>query len=95
MKSFKDLVFTKLDEPYNGKQAKMQFDNGFGISVVSHNWSYGGPQGMYEIAVLDSDDCITYDTPITNDVIGWLSKRDVSRVMKDIQKLRLLTNHKQ
>ena len=92
MKLFEDLVFTKLNEPYNGKQAKMQFDNGFGISVVSHSWSYGGPNGMYEIAVLDSDGCITYDTPITNDVIGWLSKSDVNRIMKEIQQLPAINN---
>lgn len=63
------------------------FENGYGISVVSGKYSYGGEDGLWEIAVLDKDGSITYDTPITDDVIGWLSSVDVTNVMKEIQDL--------
>jgi hypothetical protein len=66
----------------------MHFDNGYGVSVVSHSHSYGGRDGLYEIAVLDSDDKLTYDTPVTNDVIGYLSEEDVTDVMKQVQELK-------
>jgi hypothetical protein len=66
----------------------MHFDNGYGVSVVSHSYSYGGRDGLYEIAVLDSDDNLTYDTPVTNDVIGYLTEEDVTDVMKQVQELK-------
>ncbi len=63
MKTFEDLEFEQInDAPFMvGKKSRMHFDNGFGVSVVSHSYSYGGRDGLYEIAVLDSDDNLTYD----------------------------------
>lgn len=89
MKTFKDLEFELInDTPFMvGKKSRMHFDNGFGVSVVSHTYSYGGRDGLYEIAVLDSDDNLTYDTSVTNDVIGYLTEEDVSNVMKQVQEL--------
>jgi hypothetical protein len=89
MKKFEDLEFEQVnDAPYMvGKKSRMHFDNGYGVSVVSHSYSYGGRDGLYEIAVLDSNDELTYDTPVTNDVIGYLTEEDVSNVMKQVQEL--------
>ena len=89
MKKFQDLPFFPInDAPFMvGKKARMHFDNGFGVSVVSHSYSYGGRDGLYEVAVLDSNDELTYDTPVTNDVIGYLTEEDVSNVMKQVQEL--------
>ena len=89
MKKFQDLPFFPInDAPFMvGKKARMHFDNGYGVSVVSHSYSYGGRDGLYEVAVLDSNDELTYDTPVTNDVIGYLTEEEVSRVMKEVQTL--------
>ena len=88
MKQFKDLEFTSLDTDFlSGKKSRIQFDNGYGASVVSHNFSYGGKQGLYEIAILDNEGQICYDTPITNDVIGHLTEEDVTEVLIKIQSL--------
>ena len=89
MKTFQDLEFEQInDAPFMvGKKSRMHFDNGFGVSVVSHSYSYGGRDGLYEVAVLDSDDNLTYDTPVTNDVIGYLTEEEVSRVMEEVQTL--------
>ena len=89
MKKFQDLPFFPInDAPFMvGKKARMHFDNGYGVSVVSHSYSYGGRDGLYEVAVLDSNDDLTYDTPVTNDVIGYLTEEDVTDVMKQVQEL--------
>ena len=86
MKTFKDLPF----EPHpnmNGVQARIQFENGYGASVVKGEYTYGGNEGLYELAVLDSEGDLTYETPITNDVLGYLSEDDVTDVLKQIQSL--------
>ena len=90
MKTFEDLEFEQLnDAPYMvGKKSRMHFDNGFGVSVVSHNHSYGVCDGLYEVAVLDKDGVLTYETPVTSDVIGYLSEEDVTDVMKQVQELK-------
>ena len=55
------------------------FRNGYGISMIRNSYTYGGSDGLYEIAVLDSDGEIDYSTPITNDVIGWLTRDECIR----------------
>ena len=88
MKKFEDLDFIKLDDGFmKGVQCRMMFENGYGVSVVSHTYSYGGKKGLYEIAVLDKNGELTYDTPVTNDVIGYLSETGVTDVMKKVQEL--------
>ena len=86
-KTFKDIKFEMMDSFYDGVRSNTMFDNGYGISVVRHRYSYGGPSGLYEIAILDSDGNLTYNTPITNDVIGYLTPKEVTEFMVKIQEL--------
>jgi hypothetical protein len=86
MKQFKDIEFKKHRE-LNGVVGRIFFDNGYGASVVKHEYSYGGKDGLYELAVLDKNGELCYDTPITEDVIGYLRDIDVTDVMEKIQKL--------
>jgi len=88
MKSFKDLKFKTIDsEHVTGVTTSLHFKNGYGISVICHSFSYGGNRGLYEIAVLDSQGRLTYDTPVTDDVIGFLTENEVSEIMEEIQRL--------
>lgn len=91
MKTFKDLVF--VDEVmYSDKvwsRSYMIFDNGYGVSVIQGPHSYGGQRGLYELAVLGRDGFITYETPITSDVIGFLKPEDVTKHMIEIQQLSI------
>ena len=87
MKEFKDLEFKNMDSFYEGIQARLVFENGYGASVVRHNFSYGGKDGLYELAVIKDDD-ICYSTPITTDVEGYLSEDEVSGLLKQIQELK-------
>ena len=90
MKTFKDLKF-KTHPMGLGVQAVETFDNQYGVSVVRTPYSYGGKKGRYELAVLDSSGAITYDTPITNDVLGYLTEDEVSHYMIEVQKLLTYT----
>jgi len=87
MKTFNDLEFKELDSFYNGVQSRTYFDNGYGVSVVKHEYSYGGKDGLYELAVLKGDE-LCYDTSITSDVEGYLSEDDVTELLKQIQELK-------
>jgi hypothetical protein len=86
MKTFKDLEFKKLPD-MSGVYSRIRFENGFGASIVKHDFSYGGRNGLYELAVLDRNDQITYDTPVTDDVLGYLSEDNVTEALEQIQNL--------
>ena len=90
MKKFEDLEFEQIkDSPYQiGVKCKMVFENGYGVSVVSHTHSYGGTKGLFEIAVLGKDGDLTYDTPVTSDVIGYLNPEEVTKIMEQVQELK-------
>jgi len=85
MKTFDNLTFKSAGFG-RSIQAIIMFENGYGISVVQGDHTYGGSIGLYEIAVLDKEG-LNYDTPITNDVIGYLTEPEVSDYMIKIQKL--------
>jgi hypothetical protein len=87
MKTFNDLEFNEHPNLLGGVQARIQFENGYGASVVCTPYTYGGDKGLYELAVLDSDGNLTYDTPVTNDVEGYLSEDDVTNLLEQIQQL--------
>ena len=72
---------------HNGVGYVYEFENGYGASVVSHDVSYGGDRGLYEIAVLDSGGDLCYSTPITEDVIGYA---DEDKVLDTLQRIKLL-----
>jgi hypothetical protein len=85
MKTFKNLEF-KNHPMGHGVQALIYFDNGYGASVVRSEHTYGGSDGLYELAVLKNGN-ITYDTPITDDVIGYLTEEGVTEYLQKIQEL--------
>ena len=89
MKTFNDLQFNEMKEAMYGPnaiQAIETFSNGYGASVVRHRFSYGGRDGLYELAVLKNGD-LCYETPITNDVVGHLTEEDVTDLLQQIQNL--------
>lgn len=79
----------KVDMPdLNGYQLIYKFDNGYGASVIKHDMSYGGKKGLYEIAVLDKEGSLCYDTPITSDVIGHLTMSEAEKILINISHLK-------
>ena len=83
-----------IDRALNGgTQVVHRFDNNLGASVVCHYFSYGGEEDLKELAVLkfpDSSDKyeLTYDTEITDDVIGHLTDEDVNDLLVRIEALK-------
>lgn len=86
MKTFSDLEF-KPHPMGSGIISRIKFDNGYGASVVKGPHTYGGDQDLYELAVLDNNDDLTYNTPVTSDVEGYLTEEDVTILLKQIQNL--------
>ena len=87
MKTFKDIEFKQNPMGADfGIVSRTQFDNGYEVSVVKSEYTYGGSNGLYELAVF-KDGEICYDTPITDDVIGYLRPEDVTDVLAKIQQL--------
>ena len=79
--------YAKKYDIYNGVGYVYQFENGYGASVVKHDGSYGGKQGLYEIAVLDSGGDLCYSTPITDDVIGYATE---DKVLDTLHRIKML-----
>lgn len=74
----------------NGVQIIHKFDNGYGASVVRHDFSYGNKKGLWELAVIEFNQEnweITYETPITDDVLGYLTDDEVLEILKRIEAL--------
>ena len=87
--NFTDLNFEK-HKIQDGIQAKHFFDNGYGVSVVKFPGSYGFQDDLYEVAILQGTEDkweITYDTPITNDVLGHRDEQDINIILKEVQAL--------
>lgn len=91
------LIATEII-PEKRAQYVFMFDNGYGASVIkAHPGSYGAINDLWELAVVrdsryshiinDRLWFVTYDTPITDDVIGYLTNEEVLKIMKQIQEL--------
>jgi len=85
---------------HRGSQRVFRFPNGFGASVVktvygrdgiADHGTYGATEGLYELAVTEWTSAeswgICYSTPITSDVLGWLSADDVEATLEEIRAL--------
>lgn len=72
--------------PAAGRQLIADFPNGYGASIITGPYSYGGDRGLYEIAVLHPEE-LCYSTPVTDDVMGYLSAEEVVEKLHDIAHL--------
>jgi hypothetical protein len=86
MLAFKDLEFINRGGAM-GTQACAYFDNGYGVSVITGSMFYTNPNTPYEVAILKEGVGITYDTHITDDVLGWQTASEVSEIMRQVQEL--------
>ena len=85
---FNDLTFKV--EGFTGEQAVHFFPNGYGVSIVRGPYTYGGKEGLWELAVLigtDEEWELCYDTPITSDVIGGINKEEIDALLNQVEEL--------
>jgi len=64
----------------------IDYPNGYGASIISNDMILDASGGLFEVAVL-VDGRISYDTPITSDVIGGLDFNGVAKVLSQIRAL--------
>jgi len=77
---------TRTYDRNDGISLEFTFANGYGASVIKSQYSYGGKDGLWELAVLEGDN-ICYHTHITNDVLGHLTWEQVETTLEQIKKL--------
>ena len=67
-------------------QATVTFSNGYEVSVVKHNGSYGSEQGLYEIGVFFNNHMV--DTADWGDTVkGYLTPEGVEKELDLISNL--------
>ena len=98
IKTFKDLEFEThpilLDAKSqntkemfaNSKHAVMEFENGYGVSVIFGEQFYSNGIDTYEVAVL-KDGFICYKTYITDNVVAYQTENEVTEIMRKVQEL--------
>ena len=71
-----------------GTIKKYQFENGYGASVACHTGSYGGDEGLFEMALTDDEgNIITSPNDPTSkwqDVKGYLTESEVDALLLEI-----------
>ena len=58
---------------------------GWSLSIIRGPFTYGGPQGLWEVAVLGADGKIVPDLVRGGDVAGWLTDEDVAVVLASLR----------
>ncbi len=90
-KTFEDLKFEPRKEfgaigDYSSYQAIIEFDNGYGASVLLGTLFYSNGVDTYEIACLRRDNlCYPEGTSFEDDVLGYRTKEEITELMKEIQ----------
>lgn len=83
-----DLKFHSL---HDGICSRIFFPNGYGASVIKHKYSYGGTEGLYELAVITGNEeswSLNFRNPISDDdVLGYLTEKDVESYLSKIEAL--------
>ena len=71
-----------------GTIKKYQFENGYGASVACHTHSYGGDEGLFEMALTDDegDVILSPNDPSSSwqDVKGYLTLSEVEAYLTEI-----------
>jgi hypothetical protein len=78
-------TMVKYPSSFGGVERRYKFSNGLVASVVNHAFSYGGRDGLWELAVLDSN-----SNWMTREVFGFELEDDVIGYLNDEQLLERL-----
>lgn len=70
-----------------GHQIIFKFKNDYGASVVRHSFSHGNEAGLWELAVLDKGGNLTYETPVTGNVEGYLNDDQIIDLLQQVKNL--------
>ena len=73
----------KSQQIFDGIQIKYYFKNGYAASVVMHQYSYGGDEGLFELALMNHNDDLIYKEDF-EDVLGYLNFGEVETMLSMI-----------
>ena len=82
-----DVQWWSDDEDSPSVHKIYKFPNGYGASVI--DCGYGREEGLWELAVINHEYDIQYDTPITSNVLGWLTVEQVEETLVKIRDMDL------
>ena len=74
----------------DGIQGLVVLNNGYTLSIVKGEYTYGGDKGFYEMAIFYEGD-IVEEHPIlegTSGVVGWLDEKEVEELIKQLRRYR-------
>lgn len=78
---------TTMNTTSNKYQKRVTYPNGYTASIICYSFSYGGWDGLFEVAILVGES-LNYDNPVANgDVIGNLDFAEVGEVLARIAAL--------
>lgn len=66
-------------------RASLELPNGYGISVVHGEYTYSD-ENTFEVGILHNGK-LCYDTPITNDVLGYQTPEDIVNIINQLEKM--------
>ncbi len=71
-----------------GIQVRFLCENGWGASVIRHQYSYGGDVGLFEMATTDDEGSVVDDGIFGEaEVQGWLTPENVVEYLHEIANL--------
>lgn len=79
-----NILNNLINHPHT--QAILNFDNGYGISVIFGTSFYSNGKDTYEVGIL-MDGELTSNNPFGEQVIGWKTKDEVTKIMRKLQEL--------
>ena len=78
--------------PIEGVQYVFDCGNGYGASVIKSKMSYGGKNGLWELAMIKFNSehrwDLYYHDIVNNDVLGYLEEKEVMGILEKIAKLK-------
>lgn len=83
-------IFDVTVTPGGCSQLLFRFPNGYGGSVITGGIAYGSEAAPYEVAVkkfYGEESELCYNTPITDDVIGYCTGERVIEILNQIKAL--------
>ena len=91
VKEYKVSDYQMFDGDLKGNEyaGEVDFDNGYGLSIVSHKSSYGGDRGLFEIMLIRNGEPYSLP-PITEEgdtIKGFLTKEKVEEIIQDVELL--------
>lgn len=90
MKTFADAHFSIRRNPA-GIMGKIDLGNDVEISIIMHEHSYGGTQGLWEIACFNKEGQVDLEC-LGHDVIGFLTFTELETKIREIQEELNTTN---